>query len=64
MHIILRLPHKKQERDLTNRLGLKPVARDEETEITIFEIDESGKSGRAKLRALQELGGKPLKITL
>ena len=63
MHIILRIHHK-QERILTNRLGLKPVARDEETEMTIFEVNEKKKSGRVILRKLQELCSKPLEKLL
>ena len=63
MHIILRMHHK-QERILTNRLGLKPVARDEETEMTIFKVSEKTKSGRVVLRELKERGGKPLDTLL
>lgn len=63
MHVILRI-NPKQETILGKRLGLMPIVRDEETEITIFEVDETTKSGRATFRELQEYGGKPLTIAL
>ena len=59
MHVILRITPK-QEIILGNRLGLTPVSRDEETEMTIFEIDQSRKSWRAQLGELEKHGGKLL----
>ncbi len=63
MHILLRGPLK-QAKILEHRLGLTRTSRDEETEISIFKVDEKKKSGRRALRELQELGGKPLKNLL
>ncbi len=63
MHVILRITPK-QERILEKRLELTPTLRDKETEMSIFEVDESRKSSRSKLRELEKYGGKPLKLTL
>ena len=48
MHVILKITPK-QEIILGSRLGLTPVFRDEETEMTIFEIEQSKQSWRARL---------------
>lgn len=62
MHVILKITPK-QEIILGSRLGLTPVFRDEETEMTIFEIEQSKKSWRAQLE-LEKCGAKSLNSLL
>ena len=63
MHVLLRITPK-QEIILRKRLGLTPTLRDEETDMSIFEIDQNRKSWRLQLRELEQYGGKSLKLTL